>query len=223
MIELRMRKWEMRGAGGNHHENLGFNRISCARQFTIPTTAGTSTDLVCTNTHTRTSKPNQASCTTDFSYLVICSTLLLTSSPSLSFSFTTLPLLQNTMSSHPSLSLHAMIMSWHQVQLTLCTITTQDCLSSLYFHDYELTPECSFSFRHTSLHDRPPFVCFRWKLKDKFILSHSHGCKVTNWWTESHRPAHRQLTASNYSANLAWLQPPSVPSNLPNHGLWVYL
>jgi hypothetical protein len=30
------------------------------------------------------------------------------------------------------------------------TESTQDCLSSLHTHDYELTPECSFSFRRAT-------------------------------------------------------------------------
>ena len=46
--------------------------------------------------------------------------------------------------------------SIHQVQHTPNTAYTQDCLSSLHTHDYELTPECSFSFRRASLHDRLP-------------------------------------------------------------------
>jgi len=36
------------------------------------------------------------------------------------------------------------------------TASTPDCLSSLHSHNYELTPECSVSFPHASLHDRPP-------------------------------------------------------------------
>jgi len=65
---------EMRGDGGNHHEKLGLKKISCASQFTIPDTAGTSPDLECNYTDTRSSQPNQASCTTDFSYPLVSST-----------------------------------------------------------------------------------------------------------------------------------------------------
>jgi len=46
--------------------------------------------------------------------------------------------------------------SIHQVQHTPSTASTQDCLPSLHSHNYELTPECSFSFRRASLQDRPP-------------------------------------------------------------------
>jgi len=66
MVELSTRKREIRGDGGNHHENLGLQRISCAGQFTIPDMARTSSDPAGTNTDTRSSKSNQASRTPDF-------------------------------------------------------------------------------------------------------------------------------------------------------------
>jgi len=126
--------------------------------------------------------------------------------PSLSFSSTTQQSSQNTKLSYPSPSLHAMIMSSHQVQHTL---STQDCLSSLHFHDYKLTTESSFSSRHASLHDRPPSASSPWELKGKFTLSHSHGCELTHWWIESQHPVRRRSTASQYSSKLARLWPPS--------------
>jgi len=125
MVDLRTRKREMRGDGGNHHEKLGLKRISCASQFTIPDTAGRSPDPACNYTDTRSSQPNQASRTPDFSYPLVSSTSFSSSSPSLSFSFTTLPSSQNTKLSHPSLSLHAMIMSLHRVQHTPSTAYTE--------------------------------------------------------------------------------------------------
>jgi len=67
MVELSTRKREIRGDGGKHHEKLGLKRISCASQMTIPYTAGTSPDPRGNNTGTRSSKPNQASRTPDFS------------------------------------------------------------------------------------------------------------------------------------------------------------
>jgi len=85
MVELSTRKREIRG-WGNHHK-LGLKRISCASQFTIPDTAGTSPDPAGHNTDPRSSKPNQASRTHDFSAPLV-------SSISLSFSSTTLPSLQ---------------------------------------------------------------------------------------------------------------------------------
>jgi len=145
MVELRTRKREMRGDGGNHHEKLGLQRISCACQFTIPNTAGMSSDPACHYTDTRSSEPNEVSHTPDFSYPLVSSALFSSSTPSLSFSSTTLPSLQNTKLSHLSLSLHVMIMSCHRVQHTLSTsihrvqhtpstASTQDCLSSLHSH-----------------------------------------------------------------------------------------
>ena len=61
MVELSTRKRQIRGDGGNHHENLGLERISCVSQLTIPDMAGTSPDPAGYNTDTRSSKPNQAS------------------------------------------------------------------------------------------------------------------------------------------------------------------
>ena len=67
MVELSTRKREIRGDGGKHHEKVGLKRILCVSQLTIPDTAGTSRDLAGNNTDTRSSKPNQASRTPDFS------------------------------------------------------------------------------------------------------------------------------------------------------------
>jgi len=67
MVELSTRKGEIRGDGGNHHEKLGLERISCASQLTIPNMAGTSPDPEGNITDMGSSKPNQASRTPDFS------------------------------------------------------------------------------------------------------------------------------------------------------------
>jgi hypothetical protein len=104
-------------------------------------------------------------------------------SPSLGFSSKTVLSLHHTKLSHPALSLHTMVMSWHwvqhtqvqhtpsttytkysihqvqhtpctaytkynihQVQHTPSTASTQDCLSFLHSHDYQLTPGCNISF-----------------------------------------------------------------------------
>ena len=97
----------MRRRWGNHHEKLGLVRISCASQFTIPDTAGTTPDPGGKNTDTRSSKPNQATCTPDISYPLVFSISFPYSFPiPLSVSSS-----QNTKLSHPSVSLHAMIMS----------------------------------------------------------------------------------------------------------------
>ena len=143
----------MRGDGGNHHGNLGLGEfhmrvnLSCLiRHVPVP--------IRCVITLMR-HLPNQIRQVVPLiahirSYPPHGSHL---HPPSLSFSSTTQQSSQNTKLSYPSPSLHAMIMSSHQVQHTL---STQDCLSSLHFHDYKLTTESSFSSRHASLHDRPP-------------------------------------------------------------------
>jgi len=66
MVVLSTRKREIRGDRGNHHEKMGLEKISCASQLTIPDTAGTIPDPAGNITDTGSSKPNQASCTPDF-------------------------------------------------------------------------------------------------------------------------------------------------------------
>jgi len=206
MVALSTRMSEMRGDGGNHHEKLRLKRISCVSQFTDSDTAGASSEPACNYTDTRSSNPIwQAVPLISHipSYPPHCSHR---HPPSLSFSSTTLPSLQNTKLSHPSLSLHVLIMSWHRVQQTPSTsihwvqhtpttASTQDCLSSLHSHDYELTPECSFSFWRASLHNRPPSASSAWELRGKVTLSHSHGCELTNWWKESQHSVRLPSTA----------------------------
>jgi len=120
-------------------------------------------------------------------------------------------------------------MSWQWVQYTPSTASTQDCLSSLHSHHYELTPEWSFSFRRASLYDRPPSASSPWELKGKVTLPHSHGCELTNWWKESQHPAHRApsvhclpvliQTRSMLASKLAQCWPPSVSPNSLDYGL----
>jgi len=239
MIELSTRKREIGGDGGNHQEKLGLREIrvrvnwpSPIRQVRVPIRrvitpigglANPITQVVPLISHICSYPPYH-------SHL---------HPPSLSFSSTTQPSSQNTKLGHPSLSLHDMIMSWHRVQHTPSTAyteyslhrvqhppstaSTQDCLSSLHSHDYELTPECIFSFRPTSLHERPPSASSPWQLKGKVTLSHSHGCELTNRWIESHYLVRRPSTASKYSSNLARSRPPSASSISHDHGLQVHL
>jgi len=81
MIELSTRKREIRGDGGYHHEKLGLKRISCVSRFNIPDTAGTSPNPAGKNTDMRSSKPNQASRTPDFSGPLVSSISFSSSSP----------------------------------------------------------------------------------------------------------------------------------------------
>ena len=136
---------------GNTHEKLGYKRISCARQFTLSNMAGMSPNPACHYTDTRSSQPNQASRIPDFSYPLVCSTSFSSSSPSPSFSFTTLPSSQNTKLSHPSVSLHAMIMSLHRLQHTPSTPYTKYCIHRVVQHtpDTASTEDC-LSFFHSN-------------------------------------------------------------------------
>jgi len=109
----------MRGDGGNHHEKLGLRRISCASQFTIPNTKGTSPDPACNYTDTRSSQPNQASRTPDFSYPLVSSTSFSSSSPISLF------LVHNST-----------IIAEHKVK---------SCLSISPCHDHELTPSTAYA------------------------------------------------------------------------------
>jgi len=119
-----------------------------------------------------------------------------------------------------------------RVQHSLSTAYIQDFLSSLHSHDYELTPECSLSFRCTSLHDGPPSASSPWGYKGKVTLSHSHSCKLTNWWIvsalgapciDSHQVLiqSRSITASKIISKPTRSQPPSVSPNSRDYGLQV--
>jgi hypothetical protein len=81
MVELSTRKREIRGDGGNHHENLGLERISYASQLTIPDLAGMSPDPAGNITDMASSKHNQACRTPDFSSPLIFSISFSSSSP----------------------------------------------------------------------------------------------------------------------------------------------
>ena len=113
--------------------------------------------------------------------------------------------------------------SIHWVQHTPSTASTHDCLSSLHSHNYELTPECSFSFWCASFQDRPPLAGSPWELKGKASLLHSHGCELTNWWIESQHPACLLSISFKYPFNLAQSWPPSASPNSFDHGLQVHL
>jgi len=119
MVELRTRKRDMRGDGGNHHEKLGLNRISCASQLTVPNTAGTSPDPSCNYTDMRSSQTNQASHTLDFSYPLVTSTSFSSSSPISLF------LVHNST-----------IIAEHKVKSSL---SISPC------HDHELTPSTAYT------------------------------------------------------------------------------
>ena len=154
--------------------------MSCGSQLTIPDTAGTSPDPAGTNTHTRSSNPIRQV------ILLIPHSRLYPPyrshlhPPSLSFSSTTLPSSQEH-KAKSSLS----ISPCHNHKLTPSTAYTKYSISprstvSRSQPDLELTPECSFSFRRTSLPiDRHQPVLHK-NFKGKVTLSHSHVCELTN-------------------------------------------
>ena len=237
MVELRTRRREMGGDGANHHEKLGLEGIWCASQFPIPDTAGSSPDPACNNTDTRSSQPNQASHTPDFSYPLVSSTLFSSSSPiSLCLVHNSTIVAEHNVKSSLSISTchdHELTRSTAYTEYSIhpSTASTQDCLSSLHSHGYKLTPECSFSLQRASLHDRPPSVRSPWELKGKVTLSHSPDCESSNWWIDSQHLACRQSAGSEYSSNISlsrsskciskrsWWRPPSSH----NDGLQVHL
>jgi len=137
--------------------------------------AGTSPDLACNYTDTRSSQSNQASRTPDWSYPLVFSTLFSSSSPISLF------LVRNsTIIAEHKVKSSLSISPYHDHELTPSTASIQDCLSSFHSHDYELTPECSFSFQHASLHDRLQSASSPCELKGKVTLLHSHICESTN-------------------------------------------
>ena len=125
MVELSTRKREIRGDEGNHHEKLGLREFrvrvnwpSRIRQVRVPIRRVITPirglpnpirQVVPLISHIRSYPPYH-------SHL---------HPPSLSCSSTTQPSSENTKLSHPSLSLHDMIMSWHQVQHTPSTAYTE--------------------------------------------------------------------------------------------------
>jgi len=111
---------EMGGDGGYHHEKLGHKRFSCASQFPIPNTAGTSPGLACNNADTRYSQPNQVCCTPDFSYLLVTSTSFSSSS------LVALCLVHNsTIIAQHSVRSSLAISPCHDHELTLSTVYSE--------------------------------------------------------------------------------------------------
>jgi len=106
------------------------------------------------------------------------------------------------------------------VQHTPSTTSTQDCLSSLHSHDYELTPECSFSFRRASLHDRPPSLQTRSITAYKLARSRPPSVSPNSL---DYGLQVRTIMASKCIYTLARSQPPSASPNSLDHGLQVHL
>jgi len=233
MVELRTRKREMRGDGTNHHEKLGLRKTSCASQFTILHMAGTSADPACNYTDTRSSKPNQASHTPDFSYPLPSSTLFLFSFPITlflvhNFTIITEHKAKSSLSISPchdqelTPSTAYTAYSIHRVKHTLSTASTQDCLSSFHSHHYEMTSECSFSFRCASIHDQPPSASSPWELKGKVTLSqHFNSCEWTNWWNTVSAPAAPSIDRLQVLVQSRLVMPSKCISKLARSWPWI--
>jgi len=236
--ERDQRRW------GKSSRETGTWRISCASQLTIPDTAGTSPNPAGINTDTRSSNPIRQVVlliSHSRSYPPYRSHL---HPPSLSFSCTTLPSSQeHKVKSFLSIS------PCHNRELTPSTAYTKSSISqrSTVSHsqpDFELTPECSFSFRRTSLPIDRHQPVLHTSYNCQATLSHSHGYEVTNRSIESRRAVHRpppsthqisldhglqvylhtrSITASKCISKLARSRPPSASPNSLDHGPQVYL
>jgi len=221
MVELRTRKWEMRGVWGNHHEKLGHRefrvqghgpfeerlvRVPIRRVITpiwgplysIWHGVHLLSHICCyPRYHSNLHPPSL--------FLVHNSTIItehkLKSSLSISpFQYQVLAL----STAYAEYSIHQVQhtpstayteYSIHWVQHTPSTASTQDCLGFLQYLHYELRSECSFSFRCAALHHRPPSVRAQWELRGKTTLSDSDRCELTNRCIESqHLEGHASTT-----------------------------
>jgi len=241
----------MRGDGGNQNRKLELTRILCASRFTIPDTAGMSPDPACNHTDTMSSKPNQPSCTCDFSYPLVSSISFSCSSPFFLFlvhnstiiaehkvesSLSISPYHDHELT--PSTALHwaqhtlsAAYTEYtiHRVQQTLSTAYSHDCLSSLNSPDYKLTPECCSSFRpHAFLQIDRHQPALHKSFKGKVTSLQSYGSELANWLREFHkRPAClpstvSTSTTSNSSFTLARSKPARASPNSLDHSLGVH-
>jgi len=135
MVELKMRMRKQRGYRGNHHKKLGLKRIFWASQLTIPDTAGTTPDTMCNYTDTRSSQPNQAYRTPDFSYPLVSSTSFSYSSPIALF------LIHNsTIIVEPQVKSSLSISLCHDYELTVSTAFTKYSI-----HRVQYTPNTEYS------------------------------------------------------------------------------
>jgi len=175
------------------------------------------------------SKPNHARRTPDFSYPLLCSTSFSSSSPSLAFLSTPLPSSLNTKWSHPSLSLHAMIMSWHQVQHSPSTAVTKVQSPRKILCLPFIPIMMSWPMNVASASSVPPYTIDRhppsspWQLKVEVTLSHSHRYELNTWRIESQHLASHPSTRSKCLSKLAGSQHRSGSPKLLDHGLQVHL
>ena len=234
--------------GTNHHEKLGLERIWCPSQFTMPDTAGTSHDRACNNTDTRSSQPNRASCTPDFSYPLVSSTSFSSASPiSLFLIHISTIIAEHTVKSSLSIS------PWHDHELTPSTAYTEYSI-----HRVQHPPKivclpffliiASWPLNVASASSVPPYTidCRQPALYESWnVTSPCHIPRVASQLSDEEslstgRAVHRpppstrpislnhglhvyiqthSITASNFARSRA----PSTPPNSLNHRLQVYL
>jgi len=197
MVELRTRKGEMSGDGRTHHEKLGLRKrgvrvnlpsliwqVQVLSLRVITLISGLQNPIrqvVLMISHIRLYPPYCSDVHPPSLFLVHYSTIIAENNVMSSISISPChdcELILCTACTEYSI---------HRVQHTLNTASTQSFQSSLHSQDYELTPECSFSFQCGFLQDWPPPASSPWELKGKVTSSHSHSCVLTNWCIESHQ------------------------------------
>jgi len=135
MLQLKTRLRKQTVYWGNHHEKLGLKRILCECQCTFPDLAGMTPDTGCNHTDTRSSQPNQASCTPDFSYPFVSSSSFSHSSP------ISLCLVHNsTIIAEPKVTSSLSISRSHDHELTVSTAYAKDSI-----HRVQHTPSTAYT------------------------------------------------------------------------------
>jgi hypothetical protein len=140
MVELRTRKRQMRGDGGNHHETLVFERIWGGYQSTITVRAGTVPIMWVISLIRCLPNPIRQVIPMISIIRLYPSHLAHLRHPSHTFTSTTLLSLRKTTREHPSLSLDGVIISWHSVQHTPSTVYTEYSL-----HWVQHTPNSAYT------------------------------------------------------------------------------
>ena len=135
--------------GNTIMRNWNFGQFHVRVNETIPHTAGTIPDPAGNHTHTRSSQPNQAIRTPDFSYPLVSSTLF--SSSSLICLF---PIHNSSIIPEHKVELFLSISPWHDHELTLSTAYTEYSI-----HRVQHTPRRSIHrVQHTPKIVSHPFI-----------------------------------------------------------------
>jgi hypothetical protein len=212
MGELKTRKREMWGDGGNQYETLRLQRILCASQYTLPERDNFRPDLQCHTSNARSSEPKYRSCTPDFSSLLVAYTSLSSSSPiSLCLVHNSTIIAENNV----KLSLSISPWSWvdtkysiQQVQHTPSTAYTEYSIYRVSHPHMIVQLPCSLIVTSWPLDAAlasivpsytidPHMPALHHSFKCKFTWSYCYCCEVTNSWIEYQQLAHHPATASS--------------------------